>query len=203
MLSGMATPSSPGRPLSLREAQRELTRKRLLDAALEVFDEHGYNATTLDAIAERAGVNRGTIYLHFKNKAEILLGLAAARELDYQPVYEDLSAGPTGAAFQRAWEAAIRVWIASGPLHFHIREAATLDEGIAQWRDAYFDRHRGLSQRFFESQGVPSAVARRRSFALLCMSLEMVYEMQRRSDLTEDLVAQTMIEYSTFAMSGP
>jgi AcrR family transcriptional regulator len=198
----MATSSSSDRTMSLREAQRELTRTRLLDAALEVFDEQGYSATTLDAIAERAGVNRGTIYLHFKNKAEILLGLAAARELDYQSVYVDLSANPTGAEFRRAWAAAVRVWIASGPLHLHIREAATFDESIAEWRDAYFDRHRGFSQQFFESQGVPSEVARRRSFALLCMSLEMIYEMQRRSDLTEDLVAQTMVEYSEFAMNA-
>ena len=49
-----------------RERPSQITR-----AALEVFGEAGVAATTLDQIADRAGVSTGTIYLYFSNKEEL------------------------------------------------------------------------------------------------------------------------------------
>nr|WP_223242786.1 TetR/AcrR family transcriptional regulator [Streptomyces sp. CBMA123] len=43
-------------------------------AALDLFVEHGYAATTTAAIAERAGVTDRTFYRHFKDKSEVLFG---------------------------------------------------------------------------------------------------------------------------------
>ncbi len=47
------------------------TRDRLLDAAELVFSEKGVSRTSLHDIAEAAGVSRGAIYWHFKNKADL------------------------------------------------------------------------------------------------------------------------------------
>ncbi len=47
------------------------TRDRILDAAEDVFNESGYSNTTLNEIAEAAGVTRGAIYWHFKNKEDL------------------------------------------------------------------------------------------------------------------------------------
>lgn len=47
------------------------TRQSLLAAALEVFRERGVAHTRLSDVAERAGVTRGAIYWHFKDKAEL------------------------------------------------------------------------------------------------------------------------------------
>ena len=47
------------------------TRDRILDAAEDVFNECGYSNTTLNEIAEAAGVTRGAIYWHFKNKEDL------------------------------------------------------------------------------------------------------------------------------------
>jgi TetR/AcrR family acrAB operon transcriptional repressor len=47
------------------------TRHRLLDAAESVFAEMGVSRTTLQGIAQAAGVSRGAIYWHFKNKADL------------------------------------------------------------------------------------------------------------------------------------
>lgn len=44
------------------------TKQALIDASLEVFLEKGYAATTLQDIADKAGVTRGAIYWHFKGK---------------------------------------------------------------------------------------------------------------------------------------
>jgi Transcriptional regulator len=54
---------------------KELTDKqwKILKAALKVFTEKGYSASTTSEIAREAGVAEGTIFRHFKNKKEILL----------------------------------------------------------------------------------------------------------------------------------
>ncbi len=49
----------------------EVTRKNLLSGALKVFSRQGYAAARLEDIAEEAGVTRGAIYWHFKNKADL------------------------------------------------------------------------------------------------------------------------------------
>lgn len=61
---------------SLREAQKELTRKRIRDAAKEVLSIKGYAATTLDEVAITAGLQRSTLYAYFRNKEDILGAIA-------------------------------------------------------------------------------------------------------------------------------
>jgi AcrR family transcriptional regulator len=49
------------------------TRQRLLTAARELIDEGGYGATSVLAIADRAGVAAGTLYRHFASKEELFV----------------------------------------------------------------------------------------------------------------------------------
>jgi AcrR family transcriptional regulator len=63
--------------LSLRAAQKELTRRRIRDAAKTVFYTVGYAATTMEQITAASGVSRATIYVHFKDKEEIVLDIVA------------------------------------------------------------------------------------------------------------------------------
>lgn len=57
----------------LRERKRKETLHRIAETGLRLFVANGYEATTLDAIAEAAGVSRRTIFYYFKSKEEILL----------------------------------------------------------------------------------------------------------------------------------
>jgi AcrR family transcriptional regulator len=72
----------------LRRAQRDLTRSRIKDAARDLFYEHHYDTTTMDEIALAAGLRRSTVYLHYKDKAEILGDIIA----DYAPKAKSLLA---------------------------------------------------------------------------------------------------------------
>lgn len=72
----------------LRQAQRDLTRTRIRDAARDLFYEHHYDTTTIDQIALAAGLRRSTVYLHYKDKAEILADIIA----DYAPRARNLLA---------------------------------------------------------------------------------------------------------------
>jgi AcrR family transcriptional regulator len=56
--------------------QREpSTRERILDIALELFTEQGYDKTSLRDIAERLGTTKAALYYHFERKEDILLEL--------------------------------------------------------------------------------------------------------------------------------
>lgn len=55
-----------------REAQARETRRRILAAALELFVTNGYAASTIQALADRAGVAVQTVYAVFGNKRELL-----------------------------------------------------------------------------------------------------------------------------------
>src|SRR4029078_6979909 len=56
------------KPDRLRRVEPAARRESILDAALSVFAESGYEAARLDAVAERAGVAKGTLYLYFDHK---------------------------------------------------------------------------------------------------------------------------------------
>lgn len=51
----------------------DTTRKQLLDVALELFSEKGFQLTTVQEIVARAGVTKGAFYHHFESKQEVLL----------------------------------------------------------------------------------------------------------------------------------
>lgn len=71
------------KPPGLREAKKEQTRSALSDAALELVSHHGYEATTVDAIARRAGVSVRTFHNYFPGKAAVLAHLAADLIVEY------------------------------------------------------------------------------------------------------------------------
>lgn len=55
-----------------RDRQKEATRRRVYEAAKELFKEKGYLQTRTADIAERAGVSHGAVHAHFQSKANIL-----------------------------------------------------------------------------------------------------------------------------------
>ena len=55
-------------------------RRRIVDACLEVFTESGYRATTMKAVAERAGISQRGLVHHFRDKEELLAAVLEARD---------------------------------------------------------------------------------------------------------------------------
>jgi AcrR family transcriptional regulator len=58
-----------------REREKEERRQSILRAARQVFFEHGFHRATVDDLAERAEVSKGTVYLYFESKETILAHL--------------------------------------------------------------------------------------------------------------------------------
>jgi AcrR family transcriptional regulator len=61
-----------------RETSKAMTRERLLGEARRLFRERGYAATSLEQIAEAAGVTKGAIYGHFSSKEDLLISAIEA-----------------------------------------------------------------------------------------------------------------------------
>ena len=60
-------------------AQTPQTREKILAAALEVFSSRGFHGATVDEVAERAGLGKGTVYRHFSSKRELFSELIRAK----------------------------------------------------------------------------------------------------------------------------
>jgi AcrR family transcriptional regulator len=123
-----------------RREQARATRRAVLDAARELFVELGYAATTVDAIASRAGVSPETVYSAFKNKRSVLSEL-----LDVSIVGDEAPVP----LLERAWVQQMRdeqetkrrlailarngalILARIAPIYDVLRSAATVDPEIA------------------------------------------------------------------------
>lgn len=63
------------------------TKQRILDEALTLFAEKGYDGTGVDLIAERVGIKGPSLYKHYKGKEEILNALIDAAEERYEEYF--------------------------------------------------------------------------------------------------------------------
>lgn len=62
--------------INRKERERRRRREDIIDAAEEVIRERGFEASTMDEIAERAGVSKGSLYLHFENKMALFIAIS-------------------------------------------------------------------------------------------------------------------------------
>ena len=83
--------------------KRQRTRAALLEAARAVIREKGYDRTTLEEVASRAGMTTGAIYGNFKNRDELFIALGHTY---WAPVVPDVSPGASFAEAMRALAAA-------------------------------------------------------------------------------------------------
>jgi AcrR family transcriptional regulator len=80
------SPSEKGVPPA-RQSQKEATRQRVITAARDLFDTHGYEGTTIREIARHAGVAVGSVFTTFASKGEILSEVMATR---LEPLYAEI-----------------------------------------------------------------------------------------------------------------
>lgn len=71
-------------------SKRERTRAALIQTAKQVIGEKGFEGTTLDEVARRAGMTRGAIYGNFKNRDDLFLAVA---EEQWEPIIPNLKNG--------------------------------------------------------------------------------------------------------------
>jgi AcrR family transcriptional regulator len=112
-------------------------RERLVMAAVDLFTEQGYDATTVAQIAERAGVTKSTFFRHFPDKRELLV---AGQETLSRLLAEGIAEAPADATPLEAVAAGLeRASTAMGPMSREIAprlKAAVAASAELQERDA-------------------------------------------------------------------
>lgn len=140
---------------TLRDAQKQLTRKLLLEKGLELFESKGYSATTIDDIAAGAGTTRTTFYLHFTSKAQLMSELigevdAILTEADDPSLSTVVEIGSR--ELVRAWlDRKIDQWSVIRPYVTAAHQAAPTEPEIAEKMEKWFenavgDMHAGLDR---------------------------------------------------------
>ena len=99
------TDKGPPRQPSERQiepAERQQREERILDAAAALLVRWGYRKTTIDDVAREAGVGKGTIYLHWKDKNELFRAAIWREEQRYiEDVKRRINADPQGGLLHR------------------------------------------------------------------------------------------------------
>ncbi|WP_426243201.1 TetR/AcrR family transcriptional regulator [Nocardioides sp. LHG3406-4] len=142
----------------MRSARATETRRRVVEAASESFLEAGYAATTLSAIAARAGVSVDTVYKTFGSKIALLkevLDVVIGGDDDPLPMLE--RPGPQAVRTETDQRVQVRM-LAKGvagqlerirPLDDILRGAAAVDAEAAALREDIQVRQRGTAMRTF------------------------------------------------------
>src|ERR1700710_1824090 len=88
----MARPAASPLDADARSGRPRLTSRRAIElVALRLFDEHGFEATTVEQISEAAGVSRRTFFRYFDSKADVLW---AEFDTEVQSLHALLAAAP-------------------------------------------------------------------------------------------------------------
>ena len=80
---------------SLKERQREEREALVLRAAYDVLVEKGYYEATIDEIAAQVGISKGTVYLHFASKEELVVALIDQQIVEFLTLVDQVISEPT------------------------------------------------------------------------------------------------------------
>ena len=85
----------------LRERRKQRTRAALIDAAIGLFSTKGYDDTTLEEVADHAGLHVQTLYRHFPSKPELAIAVDRRQIKDFRLAIEDPERSTTTFEFWR------------------------------------------------------------------------------------------------------
>jgi AcrR family transcriptional regulator len=145
----MAGPVKRGYDASGRRAAADQRRLTILAAARDLFAEGGYAATSVQAVADRAGVSLDTVYAAVGRKPQLLLAvhdMALAEGSEPVPAEQRgyvraMQEAPTGEAKIRTYAAAMgRVLPRTVPIMRALREAGAIDPECAAQHEAISER---------------------------------------------------------------
>lgn len=96
-----AIPAATGRPgrAGRRASHVEDTRRALLDTARALYTEHGFQATRTEEIVQRAGLTRGALYYHFRDKEDL-----------FKAVFEEVSDEVVPLLWRRSGSRQVDAW---------------------------------------------------------------------------------------------
>lgn len=148
-------PAVDGRPEAVT------TRERILDVALDLFTEKGFDGTSLREIAERLAITKAALYYHFASKDDILLALhMRIHEIGREGLQQLLEGPVTARAWEELLDSLLDQMLGQRKLFLmHERNQAALEKLHRKDHDA---EHDDLQERFRQLLRDPAVALRER-----------------------------------------
>ena len=159
----------------LRERKKQATRIAIRDAAMALFEQHGFAHTTFDRIAEAANVSRATVFSYFPTKEEIVFGDAAAAVDALAATLAERPAGQSTIATVRAWLGELTGWI-EPELVLQLRLAREVPSIGARRLSLHGEIQNAIADGFEAELGPDAHLASRLAAASLIAALGIVEE---------------------------
>ena len=131
-----------------RERERELRRNQILDAAKHIFAEKGLSLATMDDVATHAQLGKGTLYLYFKNKEELLMGVVVRLQARMLARFDDVLAESQNGREQlrallcayaehmnkppHAFKIAVSRWLAGAPFDSELENSSAMQSNLSR-----------------------------------------------------------------------
>lgn len=199
-----------------RGDRARLTRRRIVDAAHVLFLEQGYAATTLDAIAARAGVAVQTVYFHFQNKRTVLKHVADVaavgddeqQALLQRPWMDEMRAAPTAVGAVAVWlDVSAQVYARVVPIMRVVHEASGSDPDLGEQertnKQQTLQAHRVLAEHLADRDALRADLTVEAAgevlYALVSLELyvlltdELGWPVTRWQDWTADAITRTVL----------
>ena len=117
----------------LRERRKQRTRAALIDAAIGLFSTKGYDDTTLEEVADHAGLHVQTLYRHFPSKPELAIAVDRRQIEEFRQAIEDPARTSDTFAFWR------------GQIVFNTTQLEREAGGLSNFRELLRQQHRSPS----------------------------------------------------------
>lgn len=181
--------------------QRGKTRRRLLDAAADLFVTQGYRKTGIDEIARKAGIGKGSVYLHFATKADLLVAAAAREKLRSLALAAEVYSGATAQDRLRGWVRASLLMVAASPLIARLVDGdeefasilADLDPAVRS--EALANRDEFLGRLLDDAVGPPGlTTTERHEHMVVLEAMAHLAPRLRHKDIRQDLTVERFVD---------
>lgn len=135
---------------SLKERQREERERLIIQAAIDLLLEKGYHEMSMDEVAARVGISKGTVYLHFPSKEDLILAVLHQDRQRFQHMVEQILAS---AASPRAKLHSLLEYVYGGMLSksfqvfTSVYQNPELRARLIEKKDEFIKSWAGISQR--------------------------------------------------------
>jgi AcrR family transcriptional regulator len=195
--------------MTVRDELRELTRQRLLSAAETVFERDGYVRATVGNITREANVNRATFYLHFTDKADILLAVREANLADTPDYWREVDSALVDGgrdALRASLANTLRWYEKHASLLRPVREAFATDTQLALQTEGTFAGFADEMSGYLA--GLPSeqrAGAHVRLQLLMIQLDQLAFRLvvQRRRELDRELILDEITDIWRLVLPAP
>jgi AcrR family transcriptional regulator len=176
-----------------RNKRGEQTRRRIVAAVRELLEEGSFHESTVEQVADRAGVSRATLYQHFRSRLDLV-----------DAICDDLAANPALMAIREVVDLddlianTVRFWSSEDAILGQLYNAAAIDPAARDFVDRQRADRRGEVQRLARHLGVD-----KRGLALLLVltSYETFSEL-RRAGLSDRQITELLLDTARGQLPG-